>query len=144
MSSMNTLLFRVAAFGMLFVAVSAYAQETDKIQELQRVNDAQQQQIEAQQRQIETLMQMMMQLQSEAEPLVTSADKERVTPAEEGAPTEPSSASVGVGVPPQPSSASAGVGVPLQPTSKIGVSQVDRFDPDTPTASDVTYISPRR
>ena len=42
MSSVNNFLFRVAAFGMLFVAVSAAAQETDKVQELQRVNDAQQ------------------------------------------------------------------------------------------------------
>ncbi len=46
MSSMNNLLFRVAAFGMLFVAISASAQETDEVQELQRVNDAQQRQIE--------------------------------------------------------------------------------------------------
>jgi len=65
MSSMNNLVFRVAAFGMLFLAVAASAQETDEVQELQRVNDAQQQQLEAQQRQIETLMQMVEQLQSE-------------------------------------------------------------------------------
>ena len=129
MSSMNNLLIRVAALGMLFVAVPASAQESDKVQELQRVNDAQQQQLEAQQRQIETLMQMLIQLQSEVEPLVTSADKERATPGEGSAPTEPSSASAGVGVPPQPA-------------SKIGVSQIDRFDPETPTGTDVTYISP--
>jgi hypothetical protein len=126
---MNNLLFRVAAFGMLFVAVSASAQETDEVRELQRVNDAQQQQLEAQQLQIETLMQMLEQLQSEVEPLVTSADKEQATPGEEGAPAEPSSASALAGVPPKPA-------------SKIGLSQVDRFDPDTPTASDVTFISP--
>ena len=128
---------------MLFVAIPASAQETDKVQELQRVNDAQQQQIEAQQRQIETLMEMLTKLQSEVEPLVasadkeraevepllTSADKERATPGEGSTPTEPSSAS-------------AGVGVPLQPASRAGVSQVDRFDADTPSGSDVTYISP--
>jgi hypothetical protein len=142
MSSINNLLFRVAAFSMLFVAVPTSAQESDKVQELQRVNDAQQQQIEAQQRQIETLMQMVIQLQSAVEPLVTSADKERATPAEGGAPAEPSTASAGVEVPPQPSSASALVEVPSQPASQIGLSQIDRFDPDTPTASDVTYISP--
>ena len=129
MSSMNNLLFRVAAFGMLFVAVPAFAQETDEVQELQRVNDAQQRQLEAQQRQIETLMQMVEQLQSEVEPLVSSADKEGATPDEVDAPTEPLSASAVAGVPPQPA-------------SKIGLSQIDRFDPDTPTASDVTYISP--
>ena len=133
---MNNLLFRVAAFGMLFVAVPASAQETDEVEELQRVNDAQQQQLEAQQRQleaqqrqIETLMQMLEQLQSEVEPLVSSADKERTTPDEEAAPTEPSSASAEVGDPPKPA-------------SKIGLSQIDRFDPDTPTGTDVTYISP--
>ena len=129
MSPINNLLFRAAAFGMLFVAVPASAQETDEVQELRRVNDAQQQQIEDQQQQIETLMQMLTKLQSDVEPLVASADKERATPAEEGAP-------------PQPASASALVEVPPQPASKIGLSQIDRFDPDTPTASDVTYISP--
>jgi len=126
---MNNLLFRVAAFGMLFVAVPASAQETDEVQELQRVNDAQQRQIEALEQQIETLMQMLMQLQSEVEPLVTSVEKEQTTPGEGGAPTEPASASAEEEVPPQPA-------------SKIGLSQIDRFDPDTPTASDVTYISP--
>ena len=145
---------------MLFVAAPAFAQEIDKEQELQRVIDAlqrqleaQQQQIEtlmpqidkeqelqrvidalqrqleAQQQQIETLMQMLMQLQSGVEPVVTSADEERATPGEGGAPTEPSSASAGVEVPPQPA-------------SKPGLSQIDRFDPDTPTGTDVTYISP--
>jgi hypothetical protein len=74
----------MAAFGLLFVAVSASAQETEEVKELRRVNDAQQQQIEAQQRQIETLMQMVIQLQSKVEPLVTSTDVERATPAEEG------------------------------------------------------------
>jgi hypothetical protein len=126
---MSNLVFRVAAFGMLFVAVSASAQETDEVQELQRVNDDQQRQLEAQQQQIDTLMQMLEQLQSEVEPLVTSADKEQATPAEGDAPAAPSSAS-------------AGAGVPLRPASRTGVSQVDRFDPDTPTGSDVTYISP--
>ena len=142
MSSMNNLLFRVAAFGMLFIAVPTSAQETDEVQELKRVNDAQQRQLEAQQQQIETLMQMLKQLQSEVEPLVTSADKERAMPDEGGSPTEPSSASAGADVPPQPASASAVAEVPPQPASRTGLSQIDRFDPDTPTASDVTYISP--
>ena len=75
MSPINNLLFRAAAFGMLFVAVPASAQETDEVQELRRVNDAQQQQIEDQQQQIETLMQMLTKLQSDVEPLVASADK---------------------------------------------------------------------
>ena len=59
-SSMNNLLFRVVAFGLLFLAVSANAEEIDKVQELQRVIGAQQRQLEAQQRQLEFQMQMLM------------------------------------------------------------------------------------
>ena len=75
-SSMNNLLFRVVAFCLLFLAVSANAEEIDKVQELQRVIGAQQRQLEAQQRQLEAQMQMLIQLQSEVERLGKSADKE--------------------------------------------------------------------
>ena len=100
-SSMNNLLFRVVAFGLLFLAVSANAEEIDKVQELQRVIGAQQRQLEAQQRQLEAQMQMLMQLQSEVERLGKSADKEPATPREGGAPTQSPTASVEEGVPPE-------------------------------------------
>ena len=49
---MNAFLDKVAGFGLLFLAVSAIAGETDKVQELQRVIDAQKGQLAAQQRQL--------------------------------------------------------------------------------------------
>ena len=50
---MNNFLFMVTALSLLFVAVPAFAEETDKVKELQRLIDAQQLQLEAQQQQLE-------------------------------------------------------------------------------------------
>ena len=46
---MNAFLFRVAGFGLLFLALPAIAEEDGKIEELQRVIDAQELQLAAQQ-----------------------------------------------------------------------------------------------
>ena len=154
-SSMNNLLFRVVAFGLLFLAVSANAEEIDKVQELQRVIGAQQRQLEAQQRQLEAQMQMLMQLQSEVERLGKSADKEPATPREGGAPTQSPTASVEEGVPPESdktrfhadekstlsSTSTVESREPRRP-KKTGVSQADRFDSETPTGVDITYLHP--
>ena len=145
-SLMNNLLFRVVVFGLLFLAVSANAQETDKAQELQRVIDAQQRQLEAQQRQLEVQMQMLKKLQSELERYGVSSDKEQATPREGGVPTQSPSAS-------GKAQSSANEKSTLSSTStiesrephrpkKTGVSQTDRLDSESPTSVDVTYFDP--
>jgi hypothetical protein len=172
-SSINKLLFRVVAFGLLFVAVSAFAGETDKVQGLQRVIDAQQRQLEAQQRQLEDQMQMLRRLQSEVERLAKSADEDRTTPRESDAPTQSPSASAGGIVPPQPTSTSVEGGLstvhpsgsakaqtPADEKSTLssadtiesrearrpkrtGVAQTDRFDSESPSSVDATYFDPK-
>jgi len=109
-------LFLVVAFGLLVLAVSANAEEIDKVQELQRVIDTQQRQLEDQQRQLEVQMQMLIQLQSEIEQDVKSADKEGATP-ESSEPRRP---------------------------KKTGASQTDRFDSKSPTGTDVFYFDPTK
>ena len=173
LSSINNLLLRVVAFGLLFVAVSAIAEETDKIQELQRVIDTQRRQLEAQQRQLEVQMQVLGRLQSEVERLAKSTDKDRTTPRESGAPTQSSSASTGEKVPPQLTSASVESGLSTEHPSgsakaessedeksilssadttrarearrrkRTGVAQTDRFDSENPTGVDATYFDPK-
>ena len=50
--SMNAFLFRVAGFGLLFLALPAIAEEAGKLEGLQRVIDAQERQLAAQQCQL--------------------------------------------------------------------------------------------
>jgi len=147
---MNNLLFMVTALGLLFVAVPAFAQETDKVKELQRLIDAQQLQLEAQQQQLEIQMQMLIQLQSEVERSAKSEDKEGATPGQADAPEQSPSASTAAEVPPQPAPASvedeASTSTiespePRQPTNP-GLAQTDRLDSQSPTSVDVTYIDP--
>ena len=147
---MNNLLFMVAALGLLLMAVPTLAEEGDKFEELQRVIDAQQLQIETQQQQLEMQMQMMIQLQSEVERFAKSADKEGATPGDGSAPEQSSSASITSEVPPQPATASvedeASISTiesrePDRPT-KPGLAQTDRLDSQSPSSVDVTYIDP--
>jgi hypothetical protein len=49
---MNAFLFKVAGFGLLFLALSVIAEGAGKIEKLQRVIDAQEGQLAAQQRQL--------------------------------------------------------------------------------------------
>ena len=147
---MSNLLFMVTVLGLLFVAVPAFAQETDKVKELQRLIDAQQLQLEAQQQQLEIQMKMLIQLQSEVERSAKSEDKEGATPGQGGAPEQSPSASTPTGVPPKPAPASVEdeaststiesreTGRPMNP----GVSQADRADSQSPSSVDVTYIDP--
>jgi len=136
-SSMNDLLIRAAAFGLLLLAAPAIAEEADKVQELQCVIDAQQRQLEAQQRQLEAQMQMLMQLQSEVEGLAKSADKERATPPEGGAPTQqpPVSAKAQSQADEKSTLSSTPTIESPQPAppKKTGVAEADRFDSESPT-----------
>ena len=158
-SSMNNLLFRVVAFGLLFLAVSANAEEIDKVQELKHVIDTQQRQLEAQQQQLEVQMQMLIQLQSEVERLTKSADKERATAREEGDPTQSPSASVEGELSTKHPSGSAKAQSPADEKStlsspstiesreprrpkKTGVAEADRRDSQSPSNVDVTYFDP--
>ena len=143
---MNDLLIRLAAFGFLLLAAPAIAEETDKVQELQRVINAQQRQLEAQQRQLEAQMQMLLQLQSEVERLAKSADKERATPPDGGAPTQhpPVSAKAQSQADEKSTLSSTATIESRQPAppKRTGVAEADRFDSESPTGTDVTYFDP--
>jgi len=125
-SSLNNILFRVIAFGLLFLAVSANAEETNRVQELERANENQQRQIEALQRQLEVQMRMMIQLQSEVERYAKSTDSERVTPHE------------GIAQKQSPESPKS------RHPQRTGASQTDRFDSQSPSGADVSYFDPTK
>lgn len=159
MVSSKFLLVWAAAFGSLFLAVSTYAQETDKVLELQRVIDAQQSQLKAQQRQLEVQMKMLIELQSEVARLAKSTDKERAAPHEGAAPPSSTSAPAGRRVAtnhpsesdqsPPPADEKSDISPtnteasrdPFRP-KRTGASQVDQYD-TLPTNVDVSYFDPK-
>ena len=147
LSSINNLLCLVVAFGLLFVAVSAIAEETDKVQELQRVIDTQQRQLEAQQRQLEDQMQMLRRLQSEVERLAKSPDGDRATTRESGVPTQSPSESAkpqtSAGEKSTLSSADTIKAREARRRKRTGVAQTDRFDSENPTSPGATYFDPQ-
>jgi len=126
---------------------------------MQGVIDAQQRQLEAQQQQLEVQMQILIELRSEVKQLTKSVDTEHVAPHDEGVQPQPQSAAVegGISTKGQPgsdkvpldaegkntlSSTSTNGADDPQPPKKTGVAQTDRFDSQTPTNVDVTYIDP--
>jgi hypothetical protein len=145
-SSMNNFLFRLVAFGLLFLAVPANAEETEKVKELQRANETQQRQIEALQRQLDAQMQMMIQLQSKVEGYAKSTDNERVTPREGGDPTQSPSESgkeqFNTGDKSTLSSTSTIESREPRRPKKTGVAQADKLDSQSPTGVDVSYFDP--
>ena len=136
----------VAACGLLLLAVAANAEEIDKVQELQRVVDAQQQQIDAQQRQLEVQMQMLIQLQSKVDRDAKSANNGQATTRERGdatqSPSESGKEQFDTGDKSTLSLTSPIESPEPRRSKKNGLSQIDRFDPDTPSGTDATYISP--
>ena len=64
--------------GLGFLAMPVFAQDTEQMQELQRVNDAQQKQIEHQQKQLDAQRQLLQGFQKQIESLVKDADTEEV------------------------------------------------------------------
>jgi hypothetical protein len=145
--SINNFMCLAVAFGLLFVAASAIAEETDKVQELQRVIEVQQQQLEAQQRQLEDQMQMLRRLQSEVERLAKSADGDRATPRESGAPTQSPSESAKPQIPAGEKSALSSADTTkareAHRRKRTGVAQTDRFDSENPTSPGATYFDPK-
>ena len=127
----------LAACCLLLPAVYVGAEEKEKVQELKRVIVEQQRQLESQQRQLDAQMQMLKKLQSEVERYVESADEEIATP-REGTTEAP----LGAAETSTLSSASPIESRKPRRSEKSGLSQTDRFDPDTPSGTDVTYISP--
>jgi len=70
------LLLAIGIFGPGFLPMPAFAQEAEKIKELQRVIDAQQKQLEYQQNQLDEQRLMMQKLQAQIKALAKNPDKE--------------------------------------------------------------------
>jgi predicted porin/uncharacterized membrane-anchored protein YhcB (DUF1043 family) len=92
--SLNHLLLLVGGIISLgFLAMPAFAQDAEKMQELQRVIEAQQKQMEAQQKQLDAQRQLLQDLQKQMESLVKDADTEEVPVAAEKPAAKPEVAS---------------------------------------------------
>ena len=96
----HLLVLAVGIFGLGFIAMPAFGQDAGKVQELQRVidaqqrqNEAQQRQIEAQQKQLDAQSQLLQDLQKQMESLVKGADTEEVPVAAEKPTPKPEVAS---------------------------------------------------
>ncbi len=99
-SLIRLLLLTVGIIGLAFLAMPAFAQDAGKVQELQRVIDAQQRQnedqqkqMEAQQKQLDAQRQLLQDLQKQMESLVKDADKKEVPVAAETPAAKPAVAS---------------------------------------------------
>jgi predicted porin len=79
----HLLLIAGGIIGLAFLAMPAFAQDAEKMQELQRVIDAQQKQMEAQQKQLDAQRQLLQDLQKQMESLVKDADTKEVPVAAE-------------------------------------------------------------
>jgi type II secretory pathway pseudopilin PulG len=113
----HVLLIAAGIIGLALLAFPASAQEANKVQELQRVIEAQQKQMEAQQKQLDAQRLLLQDLQKQMESLVKHADKEGVT--------------VAAAKPPE---------APSKPLPEIGgaLSQDFKHDRVNPTGSNVT------
>jgi predicted porin len=72
------LLLKVGIFGLGFLAMPAFAQDSGKLQELQRVFVAPQKQLEVQQKQLDAQRQLLQGLQKQMESLARDAETEEV------------------------------------------------------------------
>jgi hypothetical protein len=130
-SSIHLLLLVCATIGLGSFGMPAFGQDAGKVQELQRVIDAQQSQLDAQQKQIDAQRKLLQKLQTQIQSLAKEAgkdedaDKEAVTVTVEKPPAKP------------PADA-----IKTQPQRRAGVSQQDKFDQEVPTPSNLTYFDP--
>jgi predicted porin len=99
----HLLLLAGGIIGLAFLAMPAFAQDVGKMQELQRVidaqqrqNEVQQKQIEAQQKQLDAQRQLLQDLQKQMESLVKDADTEEAPVAAEKPAAKPEVASTKV------------------------------------------------
>ena len=121
------LFLAVGAIGLGFLAMPAFAQDAGKVQELQRVIEAQQKQLESQQQQLDTQRQLLQELQTQIKSLAGDADKEEVTVSAERAPAKQ---------PEEP--------IKAQPQKRSGLSDADKHDRDSPSGTNVTYFDPAK
>ena len=120
-SLLHLLFLAVGILILGFLAMPAFAQDAEKVQELQRVIDAQQKQMEAQQKQLDAQKKLLQDLQKQMESLVKDADKEGVAVAAEKPAAKPPE-------------------VPSKPLPEIGgaLSQDFKHDRVDPTGTNVT------
>ena len=140
-SLIHFLLLAGGTIGLVFLGMPAFGQDSEKVNELQRVIDAQQRQLEAQQKlleaqqkqleaqqkQLDGQMQSMQKLQKEMESLVKDADKQEATVTAEKPPSKPPADEI-----------------KARPQKRAGLSQADMYDRESPTGSNVTYFDPTR
>jgi hypothetical protein len=136
-SFIKLLLLAGGIIGLGFFAMPAFAQEAGKMQELQRVVDAQQKQLEAQQKQLEAEQkqfeaqqkqfdaqsQLLQELQSQIKSLAKDEDMEEVGVIAEKSPAKS---------PPD--------SIKTRPQRRVGLSEADKYDRDSPSGSNVAYF----
>jgi hypothetical protein len=133
-SLIHLLLLAVGAIGPGFLTMPAFGQDAGKVQELQRVIDAQQKQLEVQQSQLETQQkqldaqrQLLQEVQSQIKSLAKDADKENVTVTAEKPPAKPPADSI-----------------KARPQRRAELSEAAKYDRDSPSGSNVSYFDPAR
>jgi len=93
LSLLHLLLLAVGILGLGFLAMPAFAQDAAKVQDLQRVIEAQQKQMEAQQKQLDAQRQLLLNLQKQMESLAKDADTKEAPVAAEKPVAKPAVAS---------------------------------------------------
>lgn len=121
------LLLAAVIIGTGFLAVPAFGQDAGKMQELQRVIDAQQKQLEVQQRQLDDQRQLLQHLQRQMDSLAGDAEQKEVTP-----------------VAGEPSAEPMPTAVKVPPGEGEGLSEASKHDRESPTNSNVTYFDPAK
>jgi hypothetical protein len=96
LSLLHLLLLAVGILGLGFLAMPAFAQDAAKVQDLQRVIEAQQKQMEAQQKQLDAQRQLLLNLQKQMESLAKDADTKEAPVAAEKPVAKPAVASTKV------------------------------------------------
>ncbi|CAB1058225.1 hypothetical protein D1BOALGB6SA_2981 [Olavius sp. associated proteobacterium Delta 1] len=92
----HVLLIAGGIISLAFLAMPAFAQDAEKVHELQRVIEAQQKQMEAQQKQLDAQRQLLQDLQKQMESLVKDADTDESPVAAEKPAAKPEVASTKV------------------------------------------------
>ena len=130
----HLLFWAIGFISLGFIALPAFAQNSGKVQEMQRVIDVQQKQLEMQQKQLDVQQkqlneqrQLMLKLQSQVTSLVNDEDKKDITVIAEKNPAEKLADAIKV------------------PPEKItALSEAGKHDQESPSGSNVTYFDPTK
>lgn len=126
-SFIKLLLLAGGIIGLGLLPMQAFAQDGGKVQDLQRVIDAQQEQLEAQQKQLDAQRQLLQELQAQIKSLAEDGVIEEVAVAAEKPP------------------AMEQEGASREPgRERPGLSEADKYDRDSPSGSNTTYFDPSR